>query len=66
MKDKELREVLIDAGVIKNPSYEGISYLQAVPIEDKINAIAQYLGIKFERVPEVVVAKKKDAPQNAM
>lgn len=64
MKDKELREVLIEAGVISDQSYEGISFLQAVPIGDKINAIARYLGIKFEHVPEMVVAKKKDAPQN--
>jgi hypothetical protein len=66
MKDKELREVLVEAGVIRDRSYEGISFLEAVAIEDKIDAIARYLGIKFERIPETVVARIKDAPQNAV
>jgi hypothetical protein len=64
MKDKKLRAVLVDAGVIRDRSHEGHSFLQAVAIEDKIDAIARYIGIKFERIPETVVARIKDAPQN--
>ena len=58
MKDKELRGLLVDAGVIKERTHpEYGTWSEAVAIGEKIDALAVYLGIKFERIPERVVAK---------
>ena len=67
MKDKELRDLLVDSGVVKErKNIEYGTWLESVPIGEKIDAIVRYLGITFERIPESVIAKKKDAPEKAV
>ena len=64
MKDNQLRDVLFESGIIKFNSWEGNTYLQPVFLVDKINAIVDYLGIKFEHIPERIVVKKLKTEDN--
>jgi hypothetical protein len=65
MKDKELRQILEDSGVISVGMYrDGESFINPVPIRDILNALIEYLGVNIINVPDHMVAKKKEAPQN--
>jgi len=67
MKDKELRSALEDSGVVKTVmDRDGGEFLQVLDVEGQLNAICEYLEIKLSRVPERIVAKRKNAPQNAV
>ena len=66
MKDKELRSLLEDAGIISERDTEFGKYYVPVCIGEKLDAIAKYLGLEFKRVPEKVIAVSKVAPQQNM
>ena len=67
MKDKELRQILEDSGVIDvGCDRDGQPFINPVPIRDILNALIEYLGVKIINVPDHMVTKKKDTPQNTI
>jgi hypothetical protein len=63
MKDKELRSLLEDAGIIIGRDSEFGKFYVPVCIGEKLDAIIKYLDLEFKRVPEKVIAVSKVAPQ---
>ena len=70
MRDKQLRMVLASSGVIKqyktSDCGEWVEPTDPFTIGEKVDAIIKFLGINFERKPEVCIAKVKVAPQNTI
>lgn len=66
MKDKQLRNVLADSGVIKNYETYGECGDWVEPTSptmgEKVDAIIKFLNIDFERKPEVLIAHVKVTP----
>jgi hypothetical protein len=66
MKDKELKEILIGAGILeeKIAHFSMETYCRTNNLGEKLDAIIEFLGIEFKRDPDPKLRAYKIAPDN--